>query len=429
MPEGNREWKLPKNVRQYGDAGGDKKIYIEDYVITFLEETAKKEQPGRGILFGELREQDGYPYIFVNGAVEMEHFSPGDREREEIKSRAEKYFSGKTVMGWFLSTAESPFVLTREIAEIFQKEFSGENQILLVRDREEKENFVFMMDGEAVAEQPGYYIYYEKNPAMQEYMVSRNAGRSVETEKPVPDDAIKRFRRIIREKKQLPKLPSVGRMAYLAGGFLTVTVLALGVTMVYNYDKMKEVEKSLASLTDHVDSQSIYLEGDADTAPVMLHLDDELVLQDDVKTAGADGGAAQTEGKDGGGSDAADGAQDQNREAQSASAGTFDEDDGVSDGAGGVSDGADRTADSAGVVLDDAAAQSTDGAAQGQDQQTDDVPVSAVARASYTVKMGDTLAGISEMYYGGMEKVAEICELNGIEDENTILPGQKILLP
>ena len=36
---------------------------------------------------------------------------------------------------------------------------------------------------------------------------------------------------------------------------------------------------------------------------------------------------------------------------------------------------------------------------------------------------------ISEMYYGTTEKVQEICALNGISEEDTILPGQKILLP
>ena len=51
------------------------------------------------------------------------------------------------------------------------------------------------------------------------------------------------------------------------------------------------------------------------------------------------------------------------------------------------------------------------------------------ARASYTIKVGDTLAGISEMYYGATEKGQGICALNGISEEDTILPGQKILLP
>lgn len=70
---------------------------------------------------------------------------------------------------------------------------------------------------------------------------------------------------------------------------------------------------------------------------------------------------------------------------------------------------------------------------EAQTESTEDadttVQTTAVARASYTVKAGDTLAGISEMYYGSLDKVAEICTLNGIDDENTILPGQKILLP
>ena len=50
-------------------------------------------------------------------------------------------------------------------------------------------------------------------------------------------------------------------------------------------------------------------------------------------------------------------------------------------------------------------------------------------RASYTVKNGDTLANICKMYYGNLQKLEEICSINNIEDENKILPGQKIYLP
>ena len=50
-------------------------------------------------------------------------------------------------------------------------------------------------------------------------------------------------------------------------------------------------------------------------------------------------------------------------------------------------------------------------------------------RASYTVKAGDTLADICKMYYGGLDKLEELCSINGIEDENKILPGQKLFLP
>ena len=40
--KGKERTGLPKNIRQIGDAGSDKRVYIEDYVITFLEKTEKR---------------------------------------------------------------------------------------------------------------------------------------------------------------------------------------------------------------------------------------------------------------------------------------------------------------------------------------------------------------------------------------------------
>ena len=50
-------------------------------------------------------------------------------------------------------------------------------------------------------------------------------------------------------------------------------------------------------------------------------------------------------------------------------------------------------------------------------------------QAEYTVREGDTLAIVCRMYYGNLDKLQEICDLNGITDPNTILPGQKLVLP
>lgn len=46
--KGKERTGLPKNIRQIGDAGSDKRVYIEDYVITFLEKT------GCAVLLGEV---------------------------------------------------------------------------------------------------------------------------------------------------------------------------------------------------------------------------------------------------------------------------------------------------------------------------------------------------------------------------------------
>ena len=45
------------------------------------------------------------------------------------------------------------------------------------------------------------------------------------------------------------------------------------------------------------------------------------------------------------------------------------------------------------------------------------------------IKPGDTLYQISIMKYGTMEKVAEICQANGLAEDEIIYPGQIIVLP
>ena len=396
MAETSKEWKMPKNIRQIGDGGGNRKVYIEDYVMTFLEGISAEDKQKKAILLGEVRKLEQNPCIFVSGAIETDSLSMDEGEKKALQEKMERCFAGKCVVGWFLTAEESPVRMTSEIKEIFRREFPGDDQALIVRDDQEEETSVFLMEEEEPAAQPGFYIYYDKNPAMQEYMVARNEGKSVEKEAPVKDDAIKRFRKIIKEKKKVPQvtMPKRGRLVYLTGGFLVVTVLALGVTMVYNYDKMKQVEQSLARLTDNVDSQSGYLE---DTAQVMLHMDDKIELQTEVITEVQTVETPETTAAKSVKSDT----ETENSEAEQ-------------------------------TVQNDAAAKEeitvqTEPQTESEGSDTE-APVSAVARASYTVKAGDTLAGISEMYYGSLEKVEEICALNGIDDENTILPGQKILL-
>ena len=51
------------------------------------------------------------------------------------------------------------------------------------------------------------------------------------------------------------------------------------------------------------------------------------------------------------------------------------------------------------------------------------------AKTSYTIQPGDTLTKISIKSYGNAKRVKEICELNQIQENDLIYPGQTILLP
>lgn len=56
-------------------------------------------------------------------------------------------------------------------------------------------------------------------------------------------------------------------------------------------------------------------------------------------------------------------------------------------------------------------------------------PTNAPAQASYIIQQGDTLTKISIKNYGNAKRVKEICELNQIQENDLIYPGQTILLP
>ena len=72
----------------------------------------------------------------------------------------------------------------------------------------------------------------------------------------------------------------------------------------------------------------------------------------------------------------------------------------------------------------------------GEQSQTAEAAESAAAsrevlagQSLYLVQPGDTLYGICLDHYGSGAMMQEICELNGLEDENTINAGENLILP
>ena len=73
----------------------------------------------------------------------------------------------------------------------------------------------------------------------------------------------------------------------------------------------------------------------------------------------------------------------------------------------------------------------SDSATTGEDARLT-MAASAAAQgihASYTIRMGDTLADICNQYYGSLDKLELLCQVNHISDANLIMPGQRIVLP
>ena len=67
--------KLPRNIRQIGSPNPYHRIYIEDYVITYLNKLALPSHTySRGaILLGTYKKAEDYQVLFISGAVEAQH--------------------------------------------------------------------------------------------------------------------------------------------------------------------------------------------------------------------------------------------------------------------------------------------------------------------------------------------------------------------
>ena len=178
--EKNADFKLPKNIRQVGQSEGDTRIYVEDYVVTFLNERAK-EAPSEeklAILLGNTVAKDDQIYIFIHGAVAVEHINIQDDHIgftsgiwTGIYEDIEKYFGQAKVAGWFLTRPGKPLKVTEQITKTHTDNFPGDGKLLMMLEPVDCEEQFYIYRHGALEMLKGYYIYYERNEAMQSYMI------------------------------------------------------------------------------------------------------------------------------------------------------------------------------------------------------------------------------------------------------------------
>lgn len=218
-----------------------------------------------------------------------------------------------------------------------------------------------------------------------------------------------------------------------------LSVFAIGITVIQNYDKMRSMEEAMqetqsGQVSIQVSAPAGNLETEAESQSGI-----SLEIQETDSAAGADNAAAgETQALDTisnemlPSGDAISDDQSAETNAGAESGGTLSE--GQSVGASAGAAAADEAASdeqsaeaNAGTAADGTLA---DGQAADETGSADSREAASHAiRAEYVIKEGDTLADVCEMYYGSLDMIERICEENGIEDPNQILPGQKIVLP
>ena len=363
----------PKNVRQVGEPREYKKIFIEDYVHTFLMQySTEKEQKARlAILLGNSERSGGKRHLYIKSALPVEGVSEKQGKYNftekiwgKIYQDCERYFSHQEIMGWFLSTPGFAVEKNGAIEETHRTFFSGADKVLFMMEPLEGESAFFGFDGNRFAKQSGYYIYYEKNEPMREFIMQKNTDQKQNSSNEKPDVVMANFRKILKEKKEQNERRKKQAVSY---GMKITVALVLFVS-------------------------AVALKNQADRIAVMEQQMNEEQPEEAVEEASSD--KVLVEELPG------------NVEEQPET--VYEEPDDL-------------------PVTDEESQPEEE--PENSQEPLEETAAEVPSYQEYTVKAGDTLAKISRDFYGTDEKISEICSLNGITDDNYIQAGEIILLP
>ena len=255
------ERQFPKNVRQIGNVSDEPKIYVEDYVDTYLNQLKEKaaKEPVMAVLAGEIVTQEGQEVVYISGAVRVEEVKTENGKLEfdiEAADRAEElrkeHFPTCQTIGWCLIESGNLMGQEQEAARIHERFFAKANSIFIRKDAVENEEVFYAYKFGELMQMGGHYIYYEKNPDMQNYMIHARRQIGVTPSEVVEDRAAKDFRSAIREQLEEKEHHQNSRVVYAASILLIVVVLAMGISTMNNYDKMEAVQTSLETLSQTV---------------------------------------------------------------------------------------------------------------------------------------------------------------------------------
>lgn len=460
--------KLPKNIRQIGDPDQVVRLYVEDYVNTYLKRLypTGKEMLRVGLLLGSVEQYDGTPYIFVDGAMEMEGVEAdgdkivfSDSAWKKAYQGIEEAFPKRTIQGWFLCGSPGSQLSPLNYWKQHGQYFAGKNQLMYLNHGLEGEEAIYITSEDGFYRLKGHCIYYERNQMMQDYMITRKDVRRVETGS--HEKVIKDFRqRMTARKEQASAKRSAASALGMLCGVLSVAVLAGGVVLVNNYNKMQQMESVLTSvLPAGVADWNEYQKQKASEPDFIIEELPGNIYPIDVP-AGETGESYTAEpqtmasGEPGGfGENGSDRSVKENMEGQSGQEanGNSESGDGRTGAGSPGSEGGQASAnegteaaDADADLIEEAvpAKESTQQnlvgmgkeSGQGDSRSEERLPIDYEAAEAngyriYVIGDGETLYGICWKLYGNLSHLKEICDLNGLSDENRILAGQKLILP
>lgn len=405
--------KLPKNVRQIGIIDKKSRIYIEDYVVTYLKQNAREraEVFGAAALYGKITYIENIKYVFVIGAFYQD--ISAQNEIEEGPSEAVLNLCKNTNKEWFDDLAPVGIaVFHKSNMHIPVKWHQKGNLVRLVgrgevfidiQTDDEETQYSFIHD-DGVEIKDGHFIFYDKNEKMQSFLVHWHEQDKIPDLEERDEIVSENCRIALEDKKENRKqnfsmFSSVATSALILFGMCMIGINIMNqnaadassdsvyVSTASKNQAYKETEPTSYINTDdnkRVDDEIISIDTDGVNDNNLLSLDEFITNQSTAYIVSEEKNETNDNKED--------------------SAGIQSESD------------EDKVAD---------LTESKDCVAG------DDVinVIDEIKYSQYKIQKGDTLYEICMRRYGTITYLNDICNRNNIEDQNSIYYGQIIELP
>ena len=484
---------LPREIKQIGSPDAGERIYVEDTVYRRMHPHGGVEEKTAYVLLGKFENCMGRECTFVEAVIPLNEILFDrdipvwdDHTWAYIYKQLKPEHDPFVIVGWALDIKGQLPNMTAHLEALHQRNFGGKRQILFLMDSLECEEAVYGSRNGHLYRRDGFYIYYQHRQVPEENDLWKKEEKEFyremdvegeEKPKPaVPVSAGEReapadmektsddnesagiYRGIYRRRiqQEAGRQEARERPAYATTVLLGAVVCVLGVTAYLNHEKMAEMEQTLAQMkgTRYVTEAQTADTGAEDTErmpsvaveTVMGNVEKQ-ELSAEAAGAQSDSTAQQAE--------AAQGAQGTAESAENVTAdATANEAAGnaaASETAGDTAAAGEQASTNAAGTSAETQAQSTasaDGnltAAQTQSTTTaagnaaaENTQAAAAVQTEaqmylsqgyYDVQKGDSLVGICRKIYQTTAMLDKLCEVNGIEDENAIYAGQRLILP
>ena len=378
---------LPKNLRQIGEISREKKIYIEDYTQSYIRQTVRNRMiPCMGVLLGSRIRDNGRKYIFVNGAVKADkgimrnnRVIMTDTLKNEIQEEAARYYHNTSEVGWYYVSDQENIEENMSVLKNHIDNFQKKDGIFIHYNYEKDELTVYTCTLGTLTPLPGYYIYFEKNRNMQDYMIDNLIPAT--TESIDSDETSKKIREKIRYKQEEKEHERLMSAVYVMATMVLVLAAAFGMNIIKDSKRINSVDNTINSMATTISEiGKMIIPGSSGSGSV-----DEGETVEVMKL----NGEVETE------------TETSTEESESST---------ESDADTSINDAQD-------TILHQSGSTNTENLTSQQEETL------------HTVKYGETITSICKKYYGTDDKKTVLMNMNNLSDEDKIYVGQTLIIP